>query len=52
VLFKFGIPPNISFILQSHDGMKEYVRIDDGECTDWFEVRQDLQQGCVLAPTL
>ena len=39
-------------IRQFHDGMRACVRLDDGECSDMFDVEQDLRQGCVLAPLL
>ena len=32
--------------------MRAFVRLDDGVCTDWFEVEQRLRQGCVLSPPL
>ena len=35
-----------------HDGMRACVRLDDGECSDMFDVDQDLWQGCVLAQRL
>ena len=41
----------ISVIRQFHDGMCG-VRLDDGVCSGWFAVEQDLRQGCVLAPLL
>ena len=28
------------------------MRLDDGVCSGWFAVEQDLRQGCVLAPLL
>ena len=34
------------------DGMQACVRLDDGECSDKFDVGQGLRQGCVLAPLL
>ena len=32
--------------------MQACVRLDDGECSDKFDVGQGLRQGCVLAPLL
>ena len=53
VLARFGVPQRmISVIRQFHDGMRTCVRIDDGECWEWFPVDQGLRQGCVLAPLL
>ena len=42
----------IAVIQQFHDGMRAYVRPDDGVCLDWFEVEQGLRQGFVLSPLL
>ena len=39
-------------IRQFHDGMKACVRLDDGECSDKFDVQQGRRQGCVLAQLL
>ena len=50
VLTRIGVPPQmIAVIRQFHDGMIAYVRPDDGVCSDWFEVKQGLRQGCVLS---
>ena len=40
----------LAVIRQFHDGMQACVRLDDGECSDKFDVGQGLRQGCVLAP--
>ena len=39
---------------QFYDGMQACVRLDDGECSDKFDVGQVLRQGirCVHAPLL
>ena len=42
----------ISVIRQFHDGMRTCVRLDNGQCSDWFPVEQGLRQECVLAPLL
>ena len=53
VLARFGVPPRmLAVIRQCHDGMQACVRLDDGECSDMFDVGQGLRQGCVLAPLL
>ena len=33
-----------------HDGRRACVRLDDGECSDMFDMKEGLRQGCVLAP--
>ena len=49
VLARFGKPPQmIQVIRQFHDGMRAYVRSDDGRCSEWFEVAQ-VRQGYVLS---
>ena len=53
VLACFVVPPRmLAVIRQFHDGMETCVRLDDGECSDKFDVGQSLSQGCVLAPLL
>ena len=53
VLRRFGVPPKmLAVIRQFHDGMRARVRMDDGTCSDWFDVGQGLRQGCNLAPLL
>ena len=42
----------IKVIRQLHDGMRAWVRSDDGRCPERFEVAQELRQGCVLSPLL
>ena len=37
---------------QLHDGMRAYVRDDNGRCSECFEVAQGLRQGCMLSPLL
>ena len=52
-LVRFGVPQNmISAIRRLHDGMRACVRPDDRVCSKWFAMKQDLRQGCVLAPLL
>ena len=39
VLGRFGVPQRmISVTRQFHDGMRACVRLDDGECSEWFPV--------------
>ena len=49
VLEKCGVPPTMLSII--HDGMQAEVRVGD-TTTDRIEVRNGLQQGCTLAPSL
>ena len=53
VLAREGVPENmIAVIRQFHDGMRNRVRMDDGELSDWFQVTQGRQQGGVPFPLL
>ena len=53
VLARFGVPQRmISVIRQFHDGMRAWVRLDDGVCSGWVAVEQGFRRGCVLAPLL
>ena len=50
---RLGVPQTIiSVIRQLHDDMRACVRLDDGQCSDWFPVEQSLRQGCMHAPLL
>ena len=42
----------IRVIRHFHDGLRACVRNDDGVCLEWFEVAQELRQGCELTPLL
>ena len=49
VLTRIGVPPKmIEVIRWFRDGMSACVQPDDGVCSDWFNVKQGLRQGCVL----
>ena len=53
VLTHIGVPPQMIAVVQKlHDGVRAFVRPDDGVCLDRFEVEQELRQGCVLSPML
>ena len=53
VLARFGVPSRMPAVIrQFHDGMQVFVRLDDGECSDKFDVGQGLRQRSVLAPLL
>ena len=52
-LARFGVPPRmLAVIRQFRDGVQACARLDDGECSDKFDVGQGLRQGRVLAPLL
>ena len=49
---KFGCPRKFTALVrQLHDGMRATV-IDNGDTSDSFPVTHEVEQGCVLAPTL
>ena len=53
VLARFGVPPRMIKVIRTfHDGMRARVHLDDGEFMAWFNVCQELPQGCVLSPLL
>ena len=52
VLARLGVPPRMLAVIRTHDGLQACVRLDDGECSDMFDVGQGVRQGCVLAPLL
>ena len=53
VLARSGVPSRmLAVIREFHVGMQACERLDDGECSDKFDVGQRLWQGCVLAPLL
>ena len=51
VLEKYGVPSRLLRIVNFHEGMQAEVRVG-GSLSDTLEVRNGLQQGCTLAPTL
>ena len=53
ILARSGVPPKmLAIIRQFHDGMRARVKTDDGRYSQWFDVEQELRQGCNLAPLL
>ena len=45
VLARFGVPPRMLAVTREfHDGMQACVRLDDGVCSDKFDVGQGLRQ--------
>ena len=53
VLARFGEPEKMMTIIrQFHERMRDHVRTDDGEQSEWFGATQGLRQGCVLSPLL
>ena len=53
VLARFGGSPRmIKVIRMFHDGMRARVQLNDGDFSAWFNICQELRQGCVLSPLL
>ena len=51
VLTRIEVPPQmIALIQQFHDEMRARVRPDDCVCSELFEVKQNLREGCVPSP--
>ena len=47
-----GIPDHLTFLLRNlYAGQETTVRTGHGT-TDWFQVRKELYQGCILSPCL
>jgi hypothetical protein len=52
VLRKFGFPEKMVSVIRSlHEGTRAAVVMSGGQ-SEWFEIRNGLRQGCVLAPNL
>ena len=52
VLTRFAVPLQmISVIRQFHDGMRACVRLDDGQCSDWFPWNRVFAKGACLRPS-
>ena len=53
VLTHIGVSSQIIAVIQQfHDGMRTCLRPDHGICSDWFKVKQELREGCVLSSLL
>ena len=43
---RFGVTPRmLAVIRQFHDGIRACVRLNGGECSDMFDVKQGFRQG-------
>jgi hypothetical protein len=52
ILQRMGIPAKMLSVIQSlHDGMRATV-LSEGEPSEWFNIKNGLRQGCVMAPNL
>ena len=50
ILKKTGIPDNLTYLLRNlHAGQEATVRTRHGK-TDWFKIRKEVCQGCILSP--
>ena len=53
VLRKCGVPPTMLSVIRSfHDGMLAQVRVGGDLTTNSIEVKNEVWQGCTLAPSL
>ena len=53
VLAGFGVPPRVIKVIRMfHDGMRARVQLNDEDFSAWFNVCQELRQGCVRSPLL
>ena len=53
VTTRVGVPEKmLTVIRQFYEGMRARMCTDDGEHSEWFDVTQGRQQGCVLSPLL
>ena len=52
ILKEMGIPDHLTYLLRNlYAGQEATVRNGHGT-TDWFQVGEGVQQGCILAPCL
>ena len=50
ILKKTGIPDNLTYLLRNlYAGQEATVRTRHGK-TDWFKIRKEVCQGCILSP--
>ena len=49
ILKEMGIPDHLTCLLRNlHAGQEAMVRIGHG-ATDWFQIRKEVHQGCILS---
>ena len=49
---EMGIPDHLTCLLRNlYAGQEETVRTGNGT-TDWFQIRKEVSQGCILSPCL